>query len=206
MGQCKCAYREGCDYIWGDYRGGRLYSKTLTSDTYRPPKDIQKMSYLPTSFRPWVAQFDTRIIPGYTLTAKQKARHIRFSIFDSKYKPELKHPRIALNMSNSKDPAISRVSSDLRINNSTFRILHRHLHTPHYHQHTWKKHIPRHSSYYKDPSPTSQLDASSNLPPELITLFDFQLYTAQRSTSHINHNWFIPTGVTSNPSTVTIDA
>ena len=25
MGQCKCAYRKGCDYIWGDYRGGRLY-------------------------------------------------------------------------------------------------------------------------------------------------------------------------------------
>ena len=25
LGQCKCAYKEGCDYMWGDYIEGWLY-------------------------------------------------------------------------------------------------------------------------------------------------------------------------------------
>ena len=67
--------------------------------------------------------------------------------------------------------------------NSTFRILHRHLHTSYFHNENWKKPIPKRSEYFIRYS-------DSSLPPELISLFTDQLpsQTNRQSLPNLTRN------------------
>jgi hypothetical protein len=147
-------------------RLGIVYSKTLTPNSRSRPNLNSNSSSLPVDLRPWVAQYDTRIIPHHILTARQLTRHKRLGIFFPNHVRDEYKIRIKLNTKNSDSSAIWKSSSDdsPRLNNCTFRLLHRHLHTSYYHNRQWKKPLPKYSAY-------SFQSCDSTLPPELISLF-----------------------------------
>ena len=189
-------------------RLGIVYSKTLTPNSQSRPDIDPTSSLLPVNFRLWVVQYDTRIIPNTILSSKQLARHRRLGIFSSKFDPNI--PNLLFNINNkpSKSPAIRKFSSSIgsKLNNSTFRLLHRHLHTPYFHNEKWKKPFPSQSLYYGD------ILCDSSLPPELISLFNRTQFKPQpqppssllseitrdnlldQSFSNPNSPWYVPRG------------
>jgi hypothetical protein len=188
-------------------RLGVVYSKTLTPNSVSRPDIHTRSSSLPVNFRPWVAQYDTRIIPNITLSSKQLARHRRLGIFSGDSDSGISNLRFAINEKLTQSPAIDKSTSQTgpRLNNSTFRLLHRHLHTSYFHNEKWKKPLPRQSLYY------GQSPCDSSLPPEVLSLFNRNLVNHTQSTSHISSNiirndmldqsfsnphspWYIPRG------------
>src|SRR6185437_9743263 len=61
---------------------GIVFTKALTPSFKRRPPEAIKTPHPPIKYRPWMVQYDTRIIPHHILTNKQLARHKRLGIYN----------------------------------------------------------------------------------------------------------------------------
>jgi len=100
-------------------------------------------------FRPWVVQYDTRILPHHVLTVKQLARHKRLSIFNPMSCSDSSKKCIALNIEDIQSTATSGfITSNKEKSSPYFCLLHNHKYTSLYHSHNWNKPNLLTSIYY----------------------------------------------------------
>jgi hypothetical protein len=140
-------------------RLGIIFTKDLVSGFKKRPPQAVTTSRPLFKYRPWVVQYDTRILPNHTLTVKQLARHKRLGIYNQE--PWTTDPkyRIALNFERNQSTATSGCITSDKMNSSPyFRIMHKHSHTPLYHSEHWNKPAPITSIYY---------NKGTILPPDL---------------------------------------
>jgi hypothetical protein len=157
-------------------RLGIVFTKALVPGFMkRPPEAIPCHNPL-IKYRPWMVQYDTRILPRHVLTVKQLARHKRLGIFNPKdYSDYSDFPTkgITLNIENNHSNDTSGfVTCNKDKSNPYFCLLHKHKHTPLYYSHNWNKPIPTTSAYYMK---------NSTLPPDLSHhIFNLQTYLDHR--------------------------
>ena len=134
------------------HRLGIVFTKAVTPClAKRPPDDDNRFLLL--KFRPWLVQYDTRIIPHHRLTTRQLARHKRLGIYHSdswSNFPEDKI-KIAVNTSRGASTAIAGFIAGLReTSNPNFCLLHKHHHSPLYHSEHRSRTKPSPRSIYFD--------------------------------------------------------
>ena len=130
-------------------RLGIIFTKSLVPGFMkRPPEAVPSHNPL-IKFRPWVVQYDTRILPRHILTVKQLARHKRLGNFNPMSCSDSFKKCIALNIEGTQSTATSGfITSNKEKSNPYFCLLHKHKHIPLYHSHNWNKPDPLTSIYY----------------------------------------------------------